>query len=285
VELYVGGRFAIVHALLCRLTRIPLLVVERGDLLMCQRRVYGRMTRMSVYGCYALATRIWYKEPYMAEFFRRRFPRRSTMLPNGVPLAEPSAATEPRDIDLLWVNRVIPERHPDWFARALAARSDVTSAFVLGFADEDAQPERVSRLEREVRTILDGLAGVVCLPFCSPEPFFGRSRFFVLPADVVFGNYALLEAMSHGVVPVVSASAGVELVVVDGVNGIVCRHDENGLADGLTRALNLSVEQWQEMSHASIEVVRSRFSLEVWGRQLLALYAELDPHRNDRAAA
>jgi len=267
VELYVGGRFAVVHALLCRIRRVPLLVVERGDLLMCQRRVYPLSARISIYACYLLANRIWYKEPYMGRFFARWRPRSAYFLPNAVPV--PAPADTERDLDLLWVNRLVPERHPDWLADALAALAQRPRTAIVGFVGADDPSPRVCELEARVRTALEPLDHVDCVPFGAPEPYYERARFFVLPADVVFGNFALLEAMARGVVPIVSDVEGARDVVDDGVNGIVAAHSAAGLRAALERALAVPVPAWEAMSAAARATVAERFGLDAWGTRLM----------------
>lgn len=276
-ELYVGGRFAFVLALLCRLTRVPLLVVERGDLLLCLRKVYPRTTRASIFACYRLADRIWFKEPYMGRELAARGIRRTFLLPNAVPVGP--LPEGPRDVDLLWVNRLIPERHPDWFASALAALSAErpVCTTVIGFSVGEHHAERVTALESQVRAVLERVPDTRCLPFGPPEKLYPRARFFVLPGDVSFGNFALLEAMAAGVVPVVSRTDGMDLLVQDGVNGILVEHTEQGWRDAVAAALDLPESRWRSMSAAARATVVADYSLDRWGERLLAEYRGIRP--------
>ena len=276
VELYVGGRFAFVYALICRLMRVPLLAVERGDLLQCQRRVYGLSARLSIYACYRLADRVWLREPYMLRAFRRWRVKGRFFLPNAVPIPAPPPPASQRDIDLLWVNRLIPERHPGRFASAVvaAAAARPLSCEVLGTSATRSGP-RVTELEAEVVGKLEPVDGCHVRPFADPTTLYRRARFFVLPADVVFGNFSLLEAMSHGAVPIVSDVEGTSELVEDGRNGLVARHDAAGLREALMTALELSPEQWSDMSAAARRTIEDRFSIDDWGHRLSAEYAVL----------
>ena len=110
------------------------------------------------------------------------------------------------------------------------------------------------------------------LGFVDPAPFYRRSRFFVLPADVVFCNFALLEAMSHGVVPIVSDTPGARLVVSDGVSGIIADHSAEGLRRGLERALSLDQDDWRAGSAGARRAVQEEYSIERWGARLLDEY-------------
>jgi glycosyltransferase involved in cell wall biosynthesis len=275
-ELYVGGRFSVVHALLCRLLGVPLLVVERGDLLLCRKRVHPLLTRLSIYGCYALASAIWCKEPYMVRALSRWRPRGAFELPNAVPVPA-MQPPGPRDIDLLWVNRLVPERHPVRYARCLEKlRHEVLlSAAVLGFG-ATADDLRTQEQEAAVRDLLVDAEEVTLLGFTDPAPWLARGRYFVLPADIAFGNFAVLEAMAHGVVPVVSGTEGVDRLVDDGVEGIVAEHDEPGLERALRAALAMPEDRWLQMSAAARRRVEQEYSVPVWGRRLLQEYRRLD---------
>lgn len=279
-ELYVGGRFAIVNALLCRLLGVPLLVVERGDLLLCRKRVHPLPVRLSVYGCYALASALWCKEPYMVRALSRWRRRACFELPNAVPVPTTAAAAGPRDLDLLWVNRLVPERHPVRYARCLdrLRREVPLSAALLGFG-ASADDLRTQEQEAGVRELLADAEEISLLGFTDPAPWLARARYFVLPADIAFGNFAILEAMAHGVIPVVSGTEGVDRLVTDGVEGIVAEHDEPGLETALRRALAAPEEQWLRMSAAARRRIELQYSVPVWGRRLLQEYRRLDRRR------
>jgi glycosyltransferase involved in cell wall biosynthesis len=276
VELYVAGRFAFVYAVMCRLARVKVLAVERGDLHECQRRVYPLTVRLSIYACYRLANCVWLKEPYMERAFARWRVRNTFLLPNAVPIPETVAQDGERNIDFLWANRLVPERNPEWFADAVSeiAKRRQVSASVLGFSAGDPGP-RVAAVERAVRAKLDPVPSLHCETFGDPEPAFRRARFFVLPSDYVFGNFALLEAMAHGVVPVVSAVEGTERLIDSGSNGFAVAHDPRSFAAALEDALDLPEPAWKLASERARATVAEHFSLDRWGERLLQRYEAL----------
>lgn len=95
-----------------------------------------------------------------------------------------------------------------------------------------------------------------------------KHKFFVLPADFILANYALLEAMSYGLVPIIFPGNGYEKIITDGVNGIVA-FDFN-LQSALEKALNLSDSEYEKMSLSAYQKVRSDFSLSEWSSKLLS---------------
>jgi glycosyltransferase involved in cell wall biosynthesis len=280
VELYVGGRFAFVHALLARLFGIPLLVIERGDILLVSKRAYSASMRLSIRLCYRLANRVWYREVYMTRMLESMGARETFLLPNAVPVPPEPPSDATRTVDLLWLNRMIPERHPDEFARVLAriaAERPVTASLVGLSADVPAP--RVREMEDAVRETLEGVVGVTLFAFSDPEPHYASARFFVLHGEIVFANFALLEAMARGVVPIVSGVEGADRIVRDGLEGLVYPPGEDGLEQALQRALHASAQQWQEWSRAARTRILEQFSLDAWGRRLLEEYETLAPGR------
>ena len=93
-----------------------------------------------------------------------------------------------------------------------------------------------------------------------------QHRFFVLPANVIFANYALLEAMALGLVPIIYPGDGYEKIVTDGVNGIVAT--DYDLQSALERALSLSEAEYQTMSEQAYLKIKSEFSIAQWAKKL-----------------
>src|SRR5690606_37326994 len=90
---------------------------------------------------------------------------------------------------------------------------------------------------------------------------------FVLPADIVFANYSLLEAMSYGVVPVVGDGEGAERIVRSRENGVVVERTHQRLAEALTALLDdrERLERYGERARATIG---SDFSMRVRGDRM-----------------
>lgn len=93
-------------------------------------------------------------------------------------------------------------------------------------------------------------------------------KFFILPGDVILANYALLEAMSLGLVPIVFPGNGYDLIVKDGINGIVAKDFDLTIA--LKRALLLSDNEYNIMSQEAYSTILKDFSLEIWQKKISA---------------
>lgn len=87
---------------------------------------------------------------------------------------------------------------------------------------------------------------------------------------------SLLEAMSYGVVPVVSRVSGVDDMVTDGESGFLFEAgDVAGFTAALQKALALDDESHARMSAAARAAVAARFSMESVADQHVRLYAQL----------
>ena len=142
---------------------------------------------------------------------------------------------------------------------------------MVGLMGTDGNSDQQNQ-EMELRQMFLEIDHGYLQSYSPPEPYYVRAKFFVFPSDYVFCNYALLEAMSHGVVPIVSRREGSELIIDDGISGILVEHSEEGLVQGMRRAMDLSDDEWKKFSSAAINKVRRDFSVATWGTILLKYY-------------
>ena len=86
---------------------------------------------------------------------------------------------------------------------------------------------------------------------------------------------AVIEAMSLGVVPIVSNVGGMPELVRNGVDGVVVPpEDSDSLAKAIIELANDSEKQ-KEFSQSSIERVKESFNIESTIAQTKAVYEEL----------
>jgi glycosyltransferase involved in cell wall biosynthesis len=172
-------------------------------------------------------------------------------------------------VHFISMGRLDREKAFDATIRAFAALPDDTSArlTILGDGRCRQDLEALSRsLEQEGRIAFPGAVADV-------NPYL-RDADVYLSSSVAEGmSNALLEAMSHGVVPVVSRVSGVADVVEDGVSGLLFPPgDETALAMRLKEALAMTADRRHRMGDAARETMRVRFSLDGVADQHLALY-------------
>jgi len=272
VELYAAGRMTILYVPLLMMLNKKIIVVERGDIGLINE--YSLATKIAIKCSLKRATLIWYKEPYMEKLFTGLTQRPLFFLPNAAPKHEDNNRYHYNDkkIDFLWVNRLIPQRRSDWIVDCLKSPELISSkAAFLGFQAE--VNTEVTAMQDYVRSMSSN--NIECLNFIDPYEYYKMARFFVLPTKIVFGNNSLLEAMSYGVVPIVSASESTELIVEDGINGLIFDHTKKGLKMALIKAKEMSNDSWNTLSINALNTVLEKYSLGVWADLCNQMYSKV----------
>jgi len=277
VEIYPGGRFSFIYMLLANLFNIAAICVERGDLLYFRRGGYDLVTRFSMWICYKRARVVWYRELYMEEMLKQLGIKRLFFIHNAVEIKKKKYnATnlhfEKRRIDFLWVNRLIPERMSAWFVDILnTERFQETQNILAGVLN------RTLYREEQDYVIANKPVNLRLLDFVSdPWELYKEAKFFVLPSTVVFANNALLEAMSEGVVPVIVNSTGCDLIVQDGISGIVSEFSKAGFETAMIKAINMDETEYTRMSEAAMNHIKIAFSSETYQTRLGELYKQIE---------
>lgn len=268
------GRYSPIALLCMKFLGIRCICVEWGSV--ATYRTYSWLTRVSMWICYRYADLIWFKEPYMPPLIAAISRRPQFFLPNAVEViaTEAQRPFTSRSIVFLWANRLVPVRYPEWYIKGIKTlrKEHPVRAVLMGFLSDaavEAQADIESRCRAQAVDVLE------TLEFGDPMPLMAGSRFFVLAADGVFGNNALMEAMALGVVPIVTQSTGVERVVRDGENGFVAPKSESGLLDVMSRAVALDEAAWRRLSDCAVETVRNEFSVHTWRDGFVAMLRTL----------
>jgi glycosyltransferase involved in cell wall biosynthesis len=267
-EIYTAGRLAFFYLLLTKIFRVPSIVVERGDI--ADFGSYPRSHRLSMALSYRYADVVWYREYYMKSAIERFRPRKLAFIPNATRNAYLSR--EQRDIDFLWVNRLVRQRMSSWFVDILKEKEfEGTNNYMLGF-NEDSLDEVVRENQQYVRENCP--ANLTLLPFVDPTEYYKRAKYFVLPAEIVFANNSLLEAMSYGVVPIISNVEGASVLVPGKEVGYVVEHNRSCFRNSMLEAL--VSHDLDSKGKNAVEHISRNFSKASWQQKIKALYRSLD---------
>ena len=268
-EIYPGGRFSFIYLLVCRAYGLKTITVERGDILAYSHS--SIITKISLSICYKYADLIWYREYYMKEILEKMGCKNLVFIPNAVPIPDISHAQK-KQYDLLWVNRLIPERKSEWILETMqkVQFSQVTSAIVglLHHPKSPCYPLEKALIDHHPKTMR--LFG-----FTDPSEFYKKSKFFILPSDLVFANYSLLEAMSYGLVPIVSEVSGTNQLVQNNKNGLTFTHTKEGFEAAVKTAINLTEAQYNDLSNAARKTIMTKFSIDSYQEKLKKMYQEI----------
>lgn len=270
VEIYPGGRFSFIYLILAFLFRISTVCVERGDLLYFNKDGYDIITRFSMWVCYKFSDIVWYRETYMEPILRKMNVKRLFFLHNAIqfPTNHTFLRLSQKGIDFLWVNRLIPERKSEWLISIFQkAEFKNLNNVMAGFLSKTSYQKEQAYVQNNKPANLQILEYVT-----NPSELYLNAKFFVLPAKIVFANNALLEAMSYGVVPIVTKAPGVDLIIKNGVNGFVSDFDEASFEVVMKKALSMDEDQYEQMSRSAKNHVMNKFSPEIYKERLTELY-------------
>lgn len=266
VELYLTGYMALPYALLAKITGRNLIVILRGLEFKSHRTTwyYALVLKMS--------DLIIAKEFYLNEgAIRLKLGYKTHMLHNCVPdvsgIMSPYAG---RTIDLLFLNTPRRMRHVLFLVDVVAKLLERNPGLKVTIAGFGVLDEKYNSIEldyqREVLHKIEALGlkdKIELKGFVRNAPeLMSASKVFILPADVIYCNYALLEAMSCGCVPVVADGEGARLVVEDGVGGFVRPLSVPAFVDAVESALQ--PEMWERYSQNARRKIDEEYSIESW---------------------
>lgn len=269
LEIYPGSILSFYYVLTGKLFGLKTICAERGDLGYYHPKGYSKFVRMSMRFCYKHSDIVWYRELFMKPILEKTGAKKLFFLHNSVPVdQEDITPPHQKTIDFLWMNRVLPERRSDWFVQVLKkALFKNTRNFLIGLIPGSPYTKEQDYITENKS------ANLTTKEFVSnPKDYFRTSRFFVMPAEFVFANNALLEAMSSGVIPLISDQQGSELIVENGISGFIFPHTFAGLEEAMEKAINLNEHALIEMSKAAREKIISDFSEEKYFNGIKEMY-------------
>jgi glycosyltransferase involved in cell wall biosynthesis len=271
IELYPGGRFAVFYLFIAKLFRIPVLCCERGDIYYYHHKKYDRVTRLSQYLIYRFADYMWLRELFAADYLTEMGIRRPYFfIHNVVPLPPENQVSDiaARDIDFLWVNSLKSFRKVSWFVEALTRPSFIhTRNVLLGLTDDGPQGEYA---------FVEKLPNLEVHDFIPPAVYFRRAKFFVMPASLVYLNHALLEAMSYGVVPIITEADGASLIIEHNVDGFITKFDQEAFIQGMENAMQLTPEQYQIYAANARKKIVTDYSADYYNNAIREMYSLID---------
>lgn len=266
VELYLTGYMALPYALLAKITGRNLIVILRGLEFKSHRTTwyYAVVLKMS--------DLIIAKEFYLNEgAVRLKLGHKTHMLHNCVPcVSEVMPPYADRNIDLLFLNTPRRMRHVLFLVDVIAKLLERNPGMKVTIAGFGVLDEKYNSIEldyqREVLHKVEALGlkdKIELKGFVRNAPeLMSASKVFILPADVIYCNYALLEAMSCGCVPVVADGEGARLVVEDEVGGFVRTLSVPAFVDAVESALQ--PEMWDRCSGNARRKIDEEYSIESW---------------------
>lgn len=193
-------------------------------------------------------------------------------IPNGIDIPEDGRRqTGNGGVRFLSMGRLDAEKAVDQTIRAFSALSTDTPARLTILGDGPCREELEAlsaRLGQEERIAFTG-------PVTDVTPYLREADVYLSTSLSEGMSNALLEAMSHAVMPVVSCVSGVADVVQEGVTGLVFPPgDESALRARLEESLAMTTEHLRATGEAAQTAVY-RFSIDRVAELHLSLYRRL----------
>lgn len=200
------------------------------------------------------------------------------VLPNCVDLNDAAVfnrvTNETAPLRLLFIGRISNTKGLDFIYTALGGLKKANSSFKFIMAGAGPQQEEYVQKFTTLLGSAFEFKGVVS--GATKTALYQNSDVFLLPSLFEGLPMSLLEAMSFGLVPVVTNVGSISTVVMNNQNGIITPLDENTTAAVLTTAvieLNSSRLRLQQMSTEAKEYIFKNFSPAVYIDNLNKVYA------------
>lgn len=184
-----------------------------------------------------LSDRLFYRELYMGAYLEKlRFNQRRLFFDPNKVRVKGDVRFQRKDKNVLFLNGLKKWRRIDLFINSIPlVVSEVPDAtFTIVGCRNQNEFDYVHGLARKAdcsdRVLIHYWAS-------EPEKFFENASVYVLPADLIFCNFSLLESMERGVPPVVADVQDAERIVKHEINGLLAEQSSEDIARHVVRLL------------------------------------------------
>jgi glycosyltransferase involved in cell wall biosynthesis len=193
-------------------------------------------------------------------------------IPNGVDICADYPRLPASIVRFVYLGRLDPEKAIDLMIRGFARLADRSRVLLVLVGDGDCR--------RDLERLVDQLHLRDCISFKGAvqevSTVLTQSDIYVSTSLSEGMSNALLEAMSFGVMPLVSRVSGVSEIVDDGQSGLLfAPGDLDAFTAKLEEALALAPETRQAFAALGRARVAERFGIDQIARRHVALYRQL----------
>jgi len=216
------------YVIICRISHTMNAMILRGELYYVdylrfyQRFFYRRALNATDF--------VLYRETYMPSALKKLNVRNEKVIfdPNKVnvkPFKSP-----PKTFEILYLNSFHKYRNVDLLVKAIP----IVLLSCQNFSVRIVGAQTVSELDwlRQLSSKL-GVDSYVTVEFWTSDPvrYYSNASIFVLPADVVYLNFSLLEAMERGLTPIIADVTDANKIINNGYDGYICDKNEKDIAE------------------------------------------------------
>lgn len=201
-------------------------------------------------------------------------------IPNGIPIGTMVGRAPAPFPRFVAVGRLSPQKGYDVLLRALAHVRDRLQTGQIEVIGDGPERERLMRMTAELQ-LTDQVVWRGELPQPAVAARLSESTVFLLPSRYEGMSNAGLEAMERGLPLILSRCGGLDRYVTTEMGWVVSPGDEASLADALSSALSLDVDELSRMGIRARECVVATFDMGVVAKRYLDLFQSL-VHREFR---
>lgn len=278
IELYHDSQSTLTHIgyiMISKLHHIPLVVYCRGGELAHWNK-HSIRQKISILLGLKMASLVIYKESFMNLMLTKLkiHSDKCYFLHNSVPIND----LEPLDTinrkGVIFLNSFKSLRHPEIAVEVcIRLANKFPEALFTIAGDYNFKNGHSSRQDLEEAISSSGLTNRIKLLgwIKEPETMYEKHSIFLLPAERVFLNYSLLEAMERALVPVVSKVEDADKIIDHTKNGLIVDLNSDTFTDAVEYLLS-NQDIIQSMSKAAREKVKKFFDLKTNLQKLIDLY-------------
>ena len=201
-------------------------------------------------------------------------------IPNGLEIPDniPSGPND-RFRKCIFVGRFEDDKNVVPLAKAASDRLTDTNVSLDFYGGGSLEPEIKVVIQDGHQVNLKGQVDRI-------EPLLNGYGWLILPSKAEGLSNAMLEAMTYGVVPVVTSVSGSVDHIVEGENGLFLQAgDSSGIAAGLDRIVGTTEEGWKSLSRSAMNYAQSRFDINAVSLKYKKLYRDLEDQTSGLVAA
>lgn len=262
----------ILQTLIAYLFKIPIVTIFTGGEILYWKN-HNLIKKLSVRIVSKLSKLIIYKELYMPENiskYKISTKKKMIFIHNCIPAHHEqieyknsknilflNSFKKWRNIDLLIKGVFIALKiHPEIKVNIVGMRNEKEGAYYLKLI-HDYKLEDVITLHKFTN---------------ETEQFYSKAMLFVLLADVVFLNNALLEAMSRSITPIISNVQGAEFIIDHGINGFIIERDSEILSNIIIELFN-DLDRCRQIGLNACKKIETAFSEEIRSELIYKSYS------------
>lgn len=271
IELYLSQRpwHLITYYLLTRLFGAKIYVWCRGELRNYNKHHFLR--RIVNKFLLKNADYVILRELYMENILKVNniCPKKLTLIHNGVPSNQESRYN-PNSKKLLFLNSFKSFRNLDFLIDSFNIVAQRESDIKLILVGSTLNSSTYSPSDKEYELMLRKKVKELNLEhrvefhdFCYDRiKYFDDAFLYVLPADIVFLNYSLLESMSFGIPPLIIKTEGSDYIVDDYVDGFISEKDVYEFSQKIIHFFEFSKDEKIKISNSSMIKIKNKLSIE-----------------------